>query len=141
MNLARLQEAIAAAIPETECLIFGGRRYTWAQFNDRTRRLGAFLRQNGLGLHKELGRLENWQSSQDHVAMYLYNCNEYLETLLAAFKCRASAINVNYRYQDDELVYLLKNSGAKAIVFHARFAVMLASLRDQLPDIQVWIQV
>ena len=144
MNLARLQEAIAAAIPDTECLIFGARRYTWGQFNDRTRRLGAYLRQNGLGLYQERGEREgreNWQSGQDHVALYLYNCNEYLETLLAAFKCRASAINVNYRYQDDELVYLLKNSGAKAIVFHARFAEMLISLRDQLPDIRVWVQV
>ncbi|MBT4042696.1 MAG: AMP-binding protein [Rhodospirillaceae bacterium] len=141
MNLAKLQEAIAAAIPDTECIIFGQRRFTWAQFNDRTRRLGAYMKQHGLGLHQERSELEAWQSGQDHIALYLYNCNEYLEALLGAFKCRAAAINVNYRYKGEELVYLLKNSGARAIIFHARFAEMLQALRDQLPEIKVWIQV
>ncbi|MBT5898159.1 MAG: AMP-binding protein [Rhodospirillaceae bacterium] len=141
MNLASLQEAISAAIPDTECLIFGDRRFTWARFNDRTRRLAEFMRRRGLGLHAERGGLENWQSGQDHVALYMYNCNEYLEGLLASFKCRASAVNVNYRYQDDELIYLLSNSGAKAIIYHARFAEMLAGLRDRLPDIKTWVQV
>jgi fatty-acyl-CoA synthase len=69
MNLASLQEAIAAAIPDTECLIFGGRRFTWGQFNDRTRRGAEYLRQQGLGLHTERADLENWQSGQDHVAL------------------------------------------------------------------------
>ena len=141
MNLASLQEAIAAAIPHTECLIFGDRRFTWGQFNDRTRCLAEYLRQQGLGLHTERADLENWQSGQDHVALYMHNGNEYLEALMAALKCRAAAINVNYRYQGDELVYLLNNSGARAIVFHARFAAMLAELRSQLPHIEVWIQV
>ncbi len=141
MNLASLQEAISAAIPETECLIYGARRFTWAQYNDRTRRLGEFMRQNGLGLHRERDGLGNWQSGQDHVALYMYNGNEYLESLMAAFKCRATAINVNYRYQGDELVYLLNNSGARAIIYHARFAAMLEGLRDQLPEIELWIQV
>ena len=141
MNLAKLQEAIAAAIPETECIIFGQRRFTWGQFNERTRRFASCMTKHGLGLHQERDALENWQSGQDHIALYLYNCNEYLEALLGAFKCRAAAINVNYRYKGDELVYLLKNSGAKAIVFHARFAEMLEGLRDQLPEITVWLQV
>ncbi len=141
MNLARLQEAISAAIPATECLIFGARRYTWADYNDRTRRLAEFMRRQGLSLHQERGELENWQSGQDHVALYMHNGNEYLEALMAAFKCRATAINVNYRYKGDELVYLLRDSGAKAIIYHGRFAAMLETLRPQLPDIKIWVQV
>ncbi len=141
MNLARLQEAISAAIPGTECLIFGDRRFTWSDYNDRTRRLAEYFRRQGLGLHTERAELENWQSGQDHIALYLHNGNEYLEALMAAFKCRASAVNVNYRYQGDELIYLLENSGAKACIYHARFAPMLKSLRDRLTRIQTWIQV
>jgi hypothetical protein len=39
LNLAALHEAIAAAIPERECLVFRERRLDWAAVSDRTRRL------------------------------------------------------------------------------------------------------
>jgi len=38
-NLAQVHEAIAASIPERECLVFRDRRLTWSEFNERTRRL------------------------------------------------------------------------------------------------------
>lgn len=141
MNIAELHEAIAAAIPDAECLVFGDRRMTWGQINDRTRRLGAIFRAHDLGLHTERCELENWQSGQDHIALYMYNCNEYMEGMLGAFKCRAAGVNVNYRYKEDELVYLLENSEAKAIMFHAQFAPVLEGIRSKLPLIKLWIQV
>ena len=61
----------------------------------------------------------------DHVAVYLYNSVEYLETMLAAFKLRAVPINVNYRYVEDELRYLFTDCDARAVVFHAEFAPKL----------------
>ena len=42
--------------------------------------------------------------------------------MLAAFKLRAVPINVNYRYVEDELRYLLDDADAAAIVFHREFA-------------------
>src|SRR5512139_125987 len=48
-NLAEISEAIAAAIPDRECLVFRDRRYSWAQFNERTRRLGNYLASRSLG--------------------------------------------------------------------------------------------
>ena len=54
-NLAEISEAIAAAIPDRECIVFRDRRYTWAQFNERTRRLGNYLHGRGLGCHRERG--------------------------------------------------------------------------------------
>ena len=62
----------------------------------------------------------------DHVAVYLYNSTEYLETMLAAFKIRVVPINVNYRYVEDELRYLFNDSDARAVVFHDEFAPKLA---------------
>ena len=141
MNLARLQEAISAAFPDRECLIFGDRRFTWAELNDRTRRLAAFFRSRGLGLKTERAELENWQSGQSHIALYMHNCNEYMEGMLAAFKTRATAVNVNYRYQNEELLYLLRNSRSEAIVFHGRFAERLAEIKQEAPAIKTWIQV
>ena len=141
MNLAKLQEAIAEAIPDAECFVFGEKRFTWKTFNDRSRRLAAFFRAKGIGLHTEREQLENWQSGHDHIALYLYNCNEYLESMMAAFKCRASAINVNYRYQKEELVYLLRDSKSVAVIFHARFAEIIQEVREELEHVKFWIQV
>ena len=92
-------------------------------------------------MHTERADLENWQSGQDHIALYMYNCNEYMEAMLGAFKCRACAVNVNYRYKEDELVYLLNNSESSAIVYHTRFAPMLEGIRERLPHLRLWIQV
>src|SRR5215472_16151798 len=102
-NLAQLNEAIAAAIPERECIVHRDRRLSWGEVAERTRRLAGFRRDRGLGLHRERATLEPWQSGQDHLAIYLYNGNEYLEAMLGAFTARLAPFNVNYRYVDEEL--------------------------------------
>src|SRR3546814_4266203 len=60
-------------------------------------------------------------SEQDKVAQYLYNCPEYLESIFAAFKAGQAPINTNYRYLDDELVYLWDNGDVVTVVFHGSF--------------------
>jgi len=141
LNLAVVHEAIAERIPDAEALVYGDRRFTWRQLTDRTRRLADVLRRHGLGFRKERSELENWESGQDHIGLYLYNGNEYLEGMLGAFKARVAPFNVNYRYVDEELIYLFDNADARAIVFHAAFAPALARIRDKLPKVELWIQV
>jgi fatty-acyl-CoA synthase len=141
LNLAALHEAIAAVAPDRECLIYRDRRFTWSQTTDRTRRLASVLRAHGLGCHRERSGLQGWESGQDHVALYLYNGNEYLEGMLGAFKARCAPFNVNYRYVEEELIYLFDNADATAVIYHAAFAPTLAKVRDRLPKVRVWIQV
>lgn len=140
-NLASIQEAIAEAIPERECLVFRDRRLCFRDFNERTRRLGNWLRERGLGVRRERDRLAGWESGQDHLALYLYNCNEYMEGMVGAYKARVAPFNVNYRYVEEELVYLLEDAGARGIVYHAGFAPMLAKVLPELPEIDVLLQV
>jgi acyl-CoA synthetase (AMP-forming)/AMP-acid ligase II len=141
MNLARIHEAIAEAIPERECIVFRDRRLRWCDVQDRTRRLADVLRRHGLGCHRERASLESWESGQDHVALYLLNGNEYLEGMVGAYKARCAPFNVNYRYVEEELLYLFDNADAKAIVYHARFAPTLEKIRAQLPQVKLWLQV
>jgi len=141
MNLARIHEAIAEVVPDRECLIFRERRYSWRDVTDRTRRLGAVLRAAGLGCRSERSGLQGWESGQDHVALYLHNGNEYLEGMLGAYKARCAPFNVNYRYVEEELLYLFDNADARAIIYHEAFAPTLAAIRDQLPDVKLWLQV
>jgi acyl-CoA synthetase (AMP-forming)/AMP-acid ligase II len=140
-NVAELHEAIAATRPQAECLVFRDRRLTWSQVTDRTRRLANYLIGQGLGAHTERPNLEGHESGQDHLAIYLYNGNEYLESMLGAFKARVAPFNVNYRYVAEELEYLLNDAGATAIVFGGSFAETLAAVLPNLPKLRVLIQV
>ncbi|HEV3227371.1 MAG TPA: acyl-CoA synthetase [Acidimicrobiales bacterium] len=141
-NLAQVHEAIGAAIPDRECIVFRDRRLSWADVTERTRRLANTLAEEGLGARRE-GRagLQGHESHEDHLAIYCYNGNEYLESMVGAFKARLGPVNVNYRYVAEELRYLLDNSRAKAIVYHSQFAPTLAEVLPDLPELRVLLQV
>ena len=140
-NLAAIHEALADAFPDRECIVHGDRRLTWGEVAARTRRLANVLRAHDLGCRRERATLANWESGQDHLGIYLYNCPEYLEAMLGAFKARVAPFNVNYRYVEDELVYLLDNAEATALVYHARFAPTLAKILPRLPRLRLLLQV
>jgi len=140
-NLAVISEAVAAAVPERECIVFRDRRFLWKEFNERTRRLANFLLARGLGCHRERSELKNHESGQDHLGLYLHNGNEYLEGMMGSYKARVAPFNVNYRYVEEELLYLLDDADCRALVYHARFAPTLAKILAKLPKLTVLIQV
>ncbi len=140
-NFADVHETIAAAIPDREAFVFRDRRFTHRQLAERTRRLANYLLSRGLNVQKERGDLLGHESGQDHVALYLYNGNEYLEGMLGAWKARLASVNVNYRYVEEELRYLFDNSKSRAVIYHAEFAPQIAAIRDELPNLEVLIQV
>jgi len=140
-NLAQVHEAISAAIPDRVCIATPSRRYTFGEITARTRRLANYLRSRGLGCRRERAELTNHESGQDHVALYLYNGVEYLEGMLGSYKARTAPFNVNYRYVEEELVYLLRDAGAQAIIYHASFAPTLANVLSQVPSLTVLLQV
>lgn len=129
-NLAQVFAAVAAANPDRDCIVFGDRRYTYAQTAERARRFSRALHGWGLGARRERVELAPYESGQSHLGLYMANCNEFLEAMLGAYGARVAPFNVNYRYVADELVYLLGNARAEAVMYHARFAPTLAeSLR------------
>ena len=140
-NLAEVFDTVAAAVPDRDCFVWRDRRFTYAQFAERSNRLGNFLHAQGLGAHTERADLSGHESGQDHLALYLYNSNEYLEGMLGAYQARAVPFNVNYRYVSEELRYLLADSGARGVIYHATFAPVLEAVRADLPDLELLLQV
>ena len=140
-NLGQVHETVSAAIPDRECIVWGDRRLTYAQVTDRSRRLATYLHRQGLGAHTERSELAGHESGQDHLALYLYNGNEYIEGMLGAFKARVAPFNVNYRYVAEELRYLFNDAKARAVVYHSAFAPSLAEVLPDLPGIKVLLQV
>jgi len=139
--LADLNEVIANVAGDRDAIIAGKRRITWEDFRLRTRRLGNLLIEAGLGCQKERDGLLPWESGQDHLALYLYNDNAYLEGMIGSYKARVAPFNVNYRYVEAELAYLLKDAQTRAILYHASFAPRLAHVLPELPDVALLLQV
>jgi 3-oxocholest-4-en-26-oate---CoA ligase len=140
-NIATVNEAIAAAFPDKEAIVFRDRRITFRQLDERTRRLANYLISRGLHVQRPRAQLKPWESGQDHLALYLFNGNEYLEGMLGGYKARVAPFNVNYRYVEEELEYLLNNARARAIIYHASFAPRVAAVRGKVPSLAVFIQV
>jgi fatty-acyl-CoA synthase len=140
-NLAQVNDAIAADHPGREAIVWRDRRITYGQLADRTRRLANYLIERGLAVHRERPGLSGWESGQDHLALYLYNGNEYLEGMLGGYRARVAPFNVNYRYVEEELLYLLNDARARGIVYHSCFAPTLEGVRAEVPSLEVLLQV
>jgi acyl-CoA synthetase (AMP-forming)/AMP-acid ligase II len=119
-NLADLVEHAVDVVPERTALICADRRITYTELEDRANRLAHHLAASGV-------------RERQHVGVFGYNCIEYVETMLACFKIRAVPINVNYRYVEDELLYLFDNADLVACVFQARFGLLVDRVHDRLP--------
>jgi 3-oxocholest-4-en-26-oate---CoA ligase len=127
-NFADVWELVADNLPDAPALGHGGRRWSWAQFDNRADGVAHALLDAGV-------------ERQDKVAQYLFNGPEYLETVFAAFKVGLVPVNTNYRYVDDELVYLWDNADCVAVVFHGAFAERIAGLRHRVPRVRLWLWV
>src|SRR5579863_589750 len=125
---ADVWEEIAAAVPERRAQVQGPRELSWRQFDARANGIARFLLDAGL-------------KRQSKVAAFLYNSPEFLETYYACFKAGLVPVNTNYRYGEDELVYLFDNADAEAVVFHTAFAEAAAKARARLPKVKRWIAV
>ena len=134
-------DAVVAAIGDREFIIQGDRRYTYAQIVERSNRLAAYLHTRGLGCHTERSELAGHEVGQDLLGIYAYNGPEYVEAMIGAWRARVAPFNVNYRYVKNELHYLLADSGATALIYHATFAPRVNDVLRQLPKLRVLIQI
>ena len=127
-NFADVWEAVAETQPDAPALAHGDNRITWGQFDARSSGVAKWL-------------LDLGATHQDKVAHYLYNCNEFLESMFGIFRAGLAPVNTNYRYADDELLYLWDNADAVAVVFHGTFANRIEALRPRLPKVKGWLWV
>ena len=140
-NLARLIAAISEAHPDRVALVHKSKQISFPTFVERYRRFGSALNASGLSCRVERSELEGHMSGQDHVALFLNNECEYLESMLGAWAGRVASFNVNHRYIADELHYLLTDADAKAVVVNSMYAPNLAEVLPQLPNLGLIVQV
>ena len=127
-NFADVWEIVAQQVPDAPAQVQGDRRISWSETDRRANGVAQALLDVGV-------------EEQDKVAQYLYNCPEYLESVFAAFKAGLAPVNTNYRYLDEELVYLWDNGDVVAVVFHGTFADRIDGIRERVPLVKVWLWV
>ena len=121
-NLADIFELAVDQFAEREYLVTESTRRTYREIDERANRLAHFLAAKGIGRN-------------DHVGIYAHNCIEWVETLWAVFKLRAIWVNINYRYVEDELAYIVDNADLKALVFQRRFATQVKNVKYAMPSV------
>jgi acyl-CoA synthetase (AMP-forming)/AMP-acid ligase II len=142
-NLAQAFDTLVETLADRECIVWRDRRLTYGQVSERSRRLAAYLHGRGLGLHHERAELEGWESGQDHLALALYNGNEYLEGMLGSYRARVAPFNVNYRYVGEELQYLLNDARPRGMILHSSLAPTLAEVLptlDSPPEVLLQVE-
>jgi 3-oxocholest-4-en-26-oate---CoA ligase len=120
-NLADLFESVVDVVPGREALVYvdhpgtgAERRLTYAELDAAANRIGHHLLDSGI-------------RPGEHLGLHLYNGVEYLQTVLGCLKARIVPVNVNYRYVEEELVYLYRDADLAALVFDAEFTGRVAA--------------
>jgi 3-oxocholest-4-en-26-oate---CoA ligase len=125
LNMADIFEHAADAFPDRIALIHGDLRITYSELEDEANRLAHHLAAQGVG-------------PGGHVGLYAHNSVETVATLLAAIKLRAVAININFRYLQEELAYHLRDSDLCALVHDQELAPIVdAVVSPGLPRVSI----
>jgi fatty-acyl-CoA synthase len=122
-NLGDLFALVAAAVPERIAAVAGGERVTFRALDERSDRVAASLLRLGIARGATVG-------------LMMYTGLEYLESFLALCKIGALPFNLNYRYTPAELLYLLRNAEASALIHSAAFAPAIAEIERELPGLR-----
>jgi 3-oxocholest-4-en-26-oate---CoA ligase len=123
LNIADIFEHAADAFPDRIAVACRDRQVTYHELEERTNRLAHHLAGIGVG-------------PGDHVGLYARNSIEAAETLVASCKLRAAAVNINYRYVENELRYMFADSDPVALVYDRQFAPRVAAVAPSAPGLR-----
>ncbi|MFC2003677.1 class I adenylate-forming enzyme family protein [Chloroflexota bacterium] len=123
MNTTDFLTIASAICPERDCMVFEGKRQTYAQTNERVNRLANALAQLGV-------------ENGDRMAVLQVNCSQYVEVYFACAKLDAIMVPLNFRARPDELAYMLENAEAKIVLTGDRYLDMTRGMLPQLPSVK-----
>lgn len=127
-HLANTLELIADSHPEQVAITQGAHTLTWRDFDLRAARFANAMA--GRGIRRG-----------DVVAIAMYNCPEWLEAFYGLLKLRAIPANINYRYRTAEMLHLLGDSDARAVIYHRSLRPEISALQKKLPAVRQWLMV
>ncbi|MDX1581776.1 MAG: AMP-binding protein, partial [Alphaproteobacteria bacterium] len=128
-NFSAAIGALCAQMPPgTPALIYGDQTTTYDALGRRTDALAAAFEDKGLPRGKHVGHMMRTHPP-------------YLETAIAAGKAGLTHVNINYRYQAEELKHLFDTLDISVVVYDAEFADRIKALRDMGVPLDLCIEV
>ena len=128
MNLAQFLRQTAKRRAGEIALVWGERRWTWAELDRRVDAMAVALAARGIG-------------KGDRVLVQSKNCNQMFESMFACFRLGAVWVPTNFRLTADEVAYLAKASDAAAMICGAEFPDHAAAAKQAAPSIRVTISI
>ena len=122
MNTTDFLSIANAICPDRDVIVFEGKRWTYAQLNERSNALAHAL--TNLGVKKG-----------DRLAILNVNSNQNIEIYFAAAKLGAIFVPLNFRAKPDELSYMIGNAEATVVFSGNRYLDMLEQMLPQLPTV------
>ena len=123
MNTTDFLSIATAICPERDCVVFEGKRYTYANMNDRVNQLAHVL--IGLGVQKG-----------NRIGVLSVNCNQHVESYFATAKLGGIFTPLNYRSKAEELEYMMNRAEMKILFVGSRYMDLVNSIRAQLPKVE-----
>ena len=109
--------------PNSEAVVCGSHRFTYAQFAARVSRLAGVLRQAGV-------------QPGDRVAFLSLNCHRLLEAYYGVVEAGAVLLPLNVRLAAQELAYILNDAGASVLFLQEPFIGLADSFRSNLTSVK-----
>lgn len=123
VGLGAMIEEISRKYKRREAIIFEGRKITYSELNESVNRVAGGLESLGI-------------QQGDRVAMMLPNIPEFAYAFFGIQKLGAVAVPFNTMYKGREISFILRDSGAKAIVCLSNFANLINEIKDECPDLK-----
>jgi acyl-CoA synthetase (AMP-forming)/AMP-acid ligase II len=128
MNTTDFLSIANAICPERDCIVFGGKRWTYVQINERVNRLANALTK--LGIEKN-----------DRIGMLHVNCNQYIESYFASAKLGTIFVPLSFRSKADELIYMINNAEVKVLLVGDRYLDIINPMLAQLSTVKQCISI
>lgn len=123
IGLGHALEAVVAARKKDEAIRMEGRVWTYQELDEQANRVAGGLASLGIG-------------RGDRVAMMLPNIPEFVFTFFGVQKLGAVAVPFNTMYKGREISFILKDSGARAIVCLSSFANLINEIKEDCPNLE-----
>src|SRR6185312_5314420 len=123
MNLGQMLAQTAAQTPDKTAIIFHDQRTSYRDFDERANQVAHGLIQLGV-------------QPGDRVALYIHNLPIFMEAYFGILRAGASVVPLNVLYKAGEVEYILRDSGAKAILSFGPFAQVALAAAANCPALQ-----
>ncbi|MFP4508771.1 MAG: AMP-binding protein [Spirochaetota bacterium] len=121
--LGQILEETAASLKKKEAITFEGKTYSFKELDEQASRVANGLRSLGI-------------QAGDRVAMMLPNIPEFVFSFYGIQKLGAIAVPFNTLYKGREIIHILNDSGARAIITLTNSANLFNEIREDCPSLE-----